>query len=178
MTLSTDIYLATTRTPDEVYLAVNGLLNIPASRISGEKTYPWNGGITRRSNAPGQGFPAWVSMEYKPDGSLIVSNENDCTEMCDEEDEGDYHFHRPVHNVKVNLDTAYGYNVDGMGCADLHATVIVGLLEIFGEDLQWRNEFTGDIFKNLDGIEEFISSTDKMRDWFDHVIMTLKKSLL
>lgn len=180
MTLSTDIYLNTTHTPQEVFEVVNALLGIPETRKSGSRESVYSPGTMSLSNDPGQGFPAWVSLSYKADGSLLSEGMEACTDYCDEGDEDDepYHSHTPTHNIVVNLDTGYAYNENNMGCADLHASIIVGLLNTYGEDLHWKNEFNGDKNKNLEGIETFISNSNEMKSWFSDVINTMNKGLL
>lgn len=122
MTLSTDIYLRTSRSGQEVYEKVNDLLNIPNGLVRYTRTE--KDGVVHISNEPGQGFSAWVIVDFSADGSNLVDDPDQCSSWCDEED--NYHDHSPVHNVKINLDTGYSYRgAGGIGCADLHAIVIV-----------------------------------------------------
>jgi hypothetical protein len=81
---------------------------------------------------------------------------------------GDYY-------AEFSFDTGYGYKQDGRGCSDLHGTFLVkAYREYFeprGVDFVWKNEFTGDLYKNLDGIETLLDGGAEATAWFENVLI-------
>jgi hypothetical protein len=103
------------------------------------------------STRPGQGLPAWLWLDRDPNGGALY----------------------PDLGVTVSFswDTAYssreGVNGD-VDCDLLHARALVyvhGHLPP-GVTMKWRNEYTGDVFDGVDGLESLIESGADAQNWF------------
>jgi hypothetical protein len=180
MTLSTDIYILDPVDPMEVFNFVNEhLLKVKDPEFEHELDTNWDReakdwlpnteGIMTLSNKVGQGFDAWFMSKYREGGPLYTEDQYD-----DDEDYEEPYLLAPACFMKLDFDTAYGYKVPGIGgCADLHARYIIALhdwLSTKGVRIKWRNEFTGDIFNGLDGLEEFSKAGADARDWFKSIL--------
>lgn len=131
MTLSTDLVIADPLGPRSLFDHALGLV---AADFDGEPSWADDG--ARLRTTPGQGLAAILSVTYATDGPL-------------EPDEDDSH---PApfgaYCVRVNFDTAYGYQGDnGAGCEDLHAWLVAELARWLDDRgitrWAWQNEFTG-----------------------------------
>lgn len=156
MTLCTNILLRTEHSQREVYDRMNQLLGAPEKPVGWEKM----------SNAPGQGFAAWL-ITAGP--SSPGEHDDDCEPECA--------YWRCVHpgwDVLVNLDTGYAYRDSYGGCSILHARLIVDLyhwIVATGGSLTWINEFSGVMNEGLSGIEEFLGNGDEAQEWFSSLVL-------
>jgi hypothetical protein len=168
MTLSTDIYLTGTVDAKTVFDFCNDLLGATNPVFDHEES-SWDKGRWQYMNQPGQGFNAWLSVYYKPDGPLSAEDVWDV--------DGEYRWlSEKACTVKINFDTAYGYRDEFGGCSELHGRYIVALnrwAEGHGATLEWHNEFTGDYFKGLDGLSEFGGEGEKAADWVKDIMKKL-----
>lgn len=161
MTLSTDIYLTGPVDPHEVFAFCNALMGAESPAFTDEE--PGYGLMGRRSigNEPGQGFPAWLTVYYRPDGPLATED------VWDED--GDYRWlAQKACTVAINFDTSYFYNDEFGGCSDLHARYIAMLVlwaEERGAALEWRNEYSGEYFEGTDGLKDFSRNGKEAGAW-------------
>lgn len=172
MTLSTNVYLTGTVDAKTVFDFCNDLMGADFARFSNEKSHYGSG--WHYMNEPGQGFNAWLSVYYNPDGQL---SEKDVWI----EDDGDRWLDQKACTVMVNFDTGYAYRDDFGGCADLHGRYIVALnrwAEDHGATLEWQNEFTGEYFKGLDGLADFGGEGKKAADWAEEIYRLVKASVV
>ena len=182
MTLSTDIYITGKMDPKDLFdlvikviTAVDGRpFNIENLSVETEsKGDPWYGDMNRDTNvimsSRGQGLPAWVMIDWDPDG---YTSEHADPVHCDKCDP----YITPGHDFHVDLDTAYRYNkIDG-GCSNLHAVSIAVLDALLPEGVNitsWRNEFTGDLFydtnpETLIKLPEFNNTSGSK--WYDSYV--------
>jgi hypothetical protein len=156
MTLSTNILLHEPHPTELVWdFVTRELLKRPdyASEDQPHKTSDWEHKIRRgigmeRWGAPGQGAPAWAIAKWNPDGPIMIATKFD--EMNEDEDGDQIPTQWSDGSILLNFDTAYGYQVGGAGCSDLHAAFILLLFKEFGA-LTWQNEFTGEWFELTEG---------------------------
>jgi hypothetical protein len=195
MTLSTDIYINQPIDHRKVHARINEILGIADPKISdnpefdhweydengkpARKVYKGAGSQWTLMNEPGQGFDAWVLVDYRPEGPLVGpegGHDGDCQLPGNESawpyaEDGPctYRRHFP-HWVRVNMDTTYGYKDEFGGCSDLHARVILRFgqwLEDQGiTDWEWHNEYTGDTYRRFDGLETLGKSGKEADSWF------------
>jgi hypothetical protein len=135
----------------------------------------------------GQGLPAILSVDYKPDGVLRTATQAAEHEDCNvpgyeyydaDEPDCDGTGHEPACHLEVNLDTAYGYrSPDGYGCGDLHA-VLVGTLGQWLDERSipwaWKNEFTGEIHGGpgrLERLVDLVSGGFETAAWFRTTVL-------
>jgi len=143
MTLSTHIRIVDPLSPETVFEFCQSLLGDPTTmKWTHEEGY--SPGTMMYANKGGQGFAAWLSVTYHPDGPLPRD---------DGDDEPD---DRPLACIDIDLDTTYGYQAkNGAGCGDLHAWLITQVVDWLGDNRArtikyfWQNEFTGEWFDNL-----------------------------
>lgn len=111
----------------------------------------------------GQGLPGIVDCDYRADGQPLASEDVWATEFEDET-----YLDQRACQVELGWDTAYSYNVRGMGCSELHGVALINLWQSLpaGVTLQWQNEFTGEIFDGLNGLDSFLSDGLKAQAWF------------
>jgi hypothetical protein len=134
----------------------------------------WSDGQWIYMNDPGQGFDAWLSVHHRTDGPLA-------TEDVWVDDDGYRYLDQKACTVMVNFDTAYGYQDRLGGCASLHGRYIVMLdrwAKDHGATLEWRNEFTGEFFKGLDGLEDFGGEEVRAAEWLDQVYQLIKEDVV
>jgi hypothetical protein len=168
MTLNTGIYIKTSVSPQDTHEFINkNLLKAPHAKYTDEAEISWSTkeptGIWSLDNECGQGFPAWLMMSYRPGEELH-------TEDVYDDDQGDRWLVSKACTFSVNFDTAYGYRDGGLGCGDLHARYIAELYRWLisvdpNSSLVWHNEFTGDYFDNLDGLDTLGDAGDEAREW-------------
>lgn len=129
------------------------------------------------SNSPGQGFPAWLIMEWTDDAREYDNgfSEEELKDTDDEDVQWTLETRRAIgspYYARLNFDTAYGYNRNGMGCTELHASYIVLLYREYfeprGIDIIWQDEYRGTYHKNLseEGMRNFLGAGDQAMDWF------------
>lgn len=131
MTLATNLIVRDPISPRSVF---DHALELIARDFEGEPT--WNDDGRRYQTTLGQGLAGILTVTYATDGPL-------------EPDEDDPH--RPPFDafcVRVNVDTAYGYQADnGAGCEDLHAWFVAELSRWLAERgvtaWAWQDEYTG-----------------------------------
>lgn len=184
MTLSTNIYILDPVDPMEVFnfcnthllKAENPLVDHKPDTNWDRETKTWidDPEVMDLSNRVGQGFDAWLLTTYRKNGPLYIEDQYDEYEDEDEEDGIHRYLTDPACFMKLDFDTAYGYSVPGIGgCSDLHARYIIALhdwLATKGVRIKWQNEFTGEYFDGLDGLEEFSKAGTEARDWFKSIL--------
>lgn len=187
MTLSTNIYILDAVDPLEVFNFCNKYLlkvdnpkfkHAPATNYVKDDSGKWSEvedpEIMDLSNQVGQGFDAWLLTKYRKNGPLYTEDQYDEYEDEDEEDGIHRYLTDPACFMKLDFDTAYGYTHPEIGgCSQLHAHYIVALhdwLATKGVRIKWQNEFTGDYFDGLDGLDDFAGDGDKARDWFKSIL--------
>jgi hypothetical protein len=162
MTLSTDIYLTGPVDAHEVYDFCNKLMGVTDPQFSDGPDEYSSRGDWEIYNELGQGFPAILSVSYRPDGELATEDE------WIEEEDGYRYLDVKACTVKINFDTSYFYNDEFGGCSDLHARYIA-MLSLWAEErgtaLEWRNEYSGEFFHGTDGLESFSQNGKEASTW-------------
>jgi hypothetical protein len=189
MTLSTNIYILGKIDGPDLHSWVNkNLLKVTDPKVTsfaaGEQYfYGWDKDQTMPQmahnhglhNVLGQGFDAIFELDWWDEpttyDSWVTSDED--------EDDEDVKYAREKQEqigssywAQINFDTAYGFNRDGMGCTELHASYIVRLYREYfeprGIEIVWQDEYRGTLHRNLseDGMREFLGAGDKAMDWF------------
>ena len=169
MTLSTDIYLTGNVNAREVFDFCNKLIGAEDPVFTDEELDYGPKGRRSISNEPGQGFPAWLTVYYRPDVPLAaedvwVEDKDVWTE------DGSIHrwLDQKACTVEVNFDTGYFYRDEFGGCSDLHGRYIT-MLNLWAEarqiDLEWRNEYSGEYYKGTDGLKDFGGDGAKATEW-------------
>jgi hypothetical protein len=173
MTLSTDIYiLDPIPDPEDLWRWVNiNLLKKDAQEVR----------TTRREgqihNAPMQGLDAWFMLDWS---EAPQRYDDDVDDSWDEEDAEWYRGKQekigsPYYG-RINFDTSYGFNRDGMGCTELHALYIVRLYREYfeprGINIAWQDEYRGDVWRNLseEGMVKFLGAGDSAMEWFTDLV--------
>jgi hypothetical protein len=162
MTLSTDIYLTGPVDAHEVHDFCNKLMGVTDPKFTDGPYEYTSYGYWEVANELGQGFPAILSVSYRPDGELA-------TEDVWIEEEDDYRYlDVKACTVKINFDTGYFYSDEFGGCSDLHARYIA-MLNLWAEErgamLEWRNEYSGEFFHGNDGLESFSQNGKEASAW-------------
>lgn len=190
MTLSTDIYILGKIDGHDLHRWIHANLfglspDHPVSfseEVEGQEyENSWRGRYIARenqlSNSPGQGFPAWLIMEWTDDAREYDNgfSEEELKDTDDEDVQWTLETRRAIgspYYAHLDFDTAYGYNRNGMGCTELHASYIVRLYREYfeprGIDIIWQDEYRGTYHKNLseEGMREFLGAGDEAMDWF------------
>lgn len=187
MTLSTDICIIGDVDPEfafktalvSVCMAGDVMTRVHTARVERNEPNEWRDYPTIATEC-GQGLPAWIHLYYRADGSPLRTVDEYETEEPDEDGVSDTWFIGPACQVKINLDTAYSYNgPHGIGSGGLHARVIrliFGQMDNLGCTIKWHNEFTGEWFDGLNGLEELDDSGRAARSWFsDSVLPAITK---
>ena len=204
MTLSTDVLIEGKINPHDVFwFCRRNLLNLADTegrwedRQDGwwlkdgpEEDAPWTIG-----NPLGQGFPAILSVHYRPNDKPLRTEEdfrrhdeycnipenpefyNPDEEVCD----GEHNYERPCW-VRVNFDTGYSYSDEyGRGCGDLHAAYIRKLgfwLDTQGIPFMWENEFTGEFHRGYENLADLGNSGAGAKDWMTNIVLpAIKKHI-
>ena len=186
MTLSTDIYFTEPVDPQEVYNKVHEFLGIDPEQP--ERSVREDGSII---NTPMQGLPAWILVSYR-NGEIVDPEtwdeylEDNKSWLGDDPEELEEYRHdfeksegkKPSWYVNVNLDTAYGYNENGIDCNELHARVILQLEAWLASrdqagTLWWKNEYRGSYAKasDLKAFSEFLGHGAEAADWFQNIAL-------
>lgn len=155
----------------------------PSAQISTNEPrgWPWpEDGVWRMGNRLGQGLPGILDVLYKPGQMLVTPEDNaahdeDCNlpgnKYYEEEwDTCDGSHHKPVCWIEIGIDTAYGFRGEnGMDCSMLHALLLY-YLDDLGYKFLWKNEYSGEINNQLEGIAEFIGNGADAANWFANVV--------
>lgn len=190
MTLSTDIYILGKIDGHHLHRWIHtNLFDLSpdhpvafSETVAGQEyETPWHGKYIARenqlSNAPGQGFPAWLIMEWTDEAREYDNGftEEELNDPDDEDVQWTLETRKALgspYYAHLNFDTAYGYKRNGVGCTELHASYIVRLYREYfeprGIDIIWRDEYRGTYHKNLsaEGLLEFLGAGDEATDWF------------
>lgn len=169
MTLNTHIYLTGPVDAKEVFDFCNGLLEAKNPVFDNEESR-WSKGVWRYMNEPGQGLNAWLTVAYRPDGPLATED------IYDEE-----WLAQKACTVEISFDTGYSYRDEFGGCSELHGRYIRALkqwADDHGATLAWQNEFTGDVFDGLDGLEDFGGEGEKAADWVKDIYQLIKQDVV
>jgi hypothetical protein len=124
-------------------------------------------GITTQTTI-GQGLPAWTRMTYRVSGEPFPSYTQDPDDYDDPKT-------FPASYANISFDTSYGYRDPFGGCATLHARFLVHLHQK-GYTFAWVNEFTGELYEGLDGLEKFMDGGAEAEEWFQTVVLPVIES--
>jgi hypothetical protein len=128
----------------------------------------WRHDYDKIGTVLGQGLPGIVDCEYRDGGSPLATED-----VYEDEDEGEEpYITQRKSQVELSWDTAYGYNENGLSCSMLHAKALILLYESLPDriTLTWQNEYTGDIFEGLNGLDRLLDNGDKAADWFENLV--------
>lgn len=180
MTLNTSVYILDPIDVEELFAWGNDNLIKPSStpRVTrysiGDLPYSFDSTpITHAhvGNDLGQGFDAIFDIDHW-EGAL-----HDAAEEEEDEDMKKYFSNRPKHYAEVSFDTSYGFKESSAhpgisGCDNLHA-LYVGLLHQHlsekGVRMAWKNEYSGEIFEGINGIDTLLKDGDDTQEWFHNI---------
>lgn len=178
MTLSTDIgIIGGNASAREAYDFINSFLSPGRTPMIDAEGWNRDGTIKYLGNRPGQGLPAWLGITYREGAPL---HEEDTFSEPDEYIEEPYLLSKAC-DFKINFDTAYGYRDEFGGCSDLHTRYIIALnawITAKGGHLWWHNEFTGDYFDGVNGLDEFGQGGLEAREWFEGTVKPAVEALI
>lgn len=171
MTLDTRVAIGAPTDVHALFQFCRELLSTPATTPIQQYT-DTAAGTKSLSNPMGIGLPALLELDYGPDGPLPVHAHDEwCDDDCDT-----WVAQNPVENgwaaVVVSFDTTYSYRgPHGETCSNLHAQLVFQVGRWCDQrhlPWKWQNEFTGEWFDGMDGLDEF---SDAFRDmgaqaWF------------
>lgn len=127
--------------------------DVPTREGDGYRT-----GCKEIANPMGIGLPALLEIQYGADGPMIHRCDSFCDSGCTDV-QGDDPRDNGWAAIEVSFDTSYGYRgPDGEGCSDLHARLVRAVgqwCEQRGLPWKWQNEFTGEWFNGMDGLDQF-----------------------
>jgi hypothetical protein len=182
MTLATKIIILQPTPVEAVYNIVDAMVN-----DRGEPSIATRepGSIRNRI---GQGNRSMLDITYAIDGPIDEQPdarreyEESRAKYPDDEDYGISDYYAPVsYCTKIDLDTGYGFQEEGIGgCSDLHAAIIMAVAAFaadYGSEIMWRNEFTGEWFSGLDGLDAFAGNAVSAMDWFQNTVKPLFASI-
>lgn len=177
MTLSTDIYIIDEVDPHKVFDFCNKVLLGTNTPITTEGPSKWDNDqeVIHLNNEPGQGLDAWLMAKYRKGGLPLYTED----EYDSYEDES--WMVSPACYMKLDFDTAYGYQDEYGGCENLHGRYIVALYNWLLEQnvrMKWKNEFTGEIYDGMDGLESFLAAGDEANEWFRNTVQPFLGKLL
>lgn len=174
MTLSTNVGFRGNVDAADLHRWVNeNLLKAPDAHLKVEGPNKWTE-WHQISNAPGQGFSAWVITTHN-NGDLLVYLPEDTSDW--DEDDIAYHATYPTGmTAVVDFDTTYGYTGPlGEGCTELHAMFIARLYHEYalprGLEIVWQNEYSGAWNEGLEGFSDFFDGGDDARTWFKELVV-------
>lgn len=184
MTLSTDICIIGDVDPEFLFstalvavcLAAHEPERIATAKVDRDGPSKWSDYDTI-STTCGQGLAAWTWVKYRADGApLRAMDEYDTEELgADEDGVADTWFIGPACQALINIDTAYSYKGrDNAGCGTLHARVITMVhdeVAKLGCTIKWKNEFTGEWFDGLDGLDSLEDGGVAATNWFKSDVM-------
>jgi len=180
MTLHTKVALRSTTEravgPTEAFLVIRNLIGAGPDY----RTYTREDRETTTvSGQPGHGYPAWIWVEFRPDGQRMAATwiSYDGREVSAEQ-ESARTLWEPAADVIVHFDTSYGYRNDrndSENCNTLHARYILGLRKAFaGAEMEWRDEYSGEWHSDLDGLREFVEDSGaEALAWFDDEVLPI-----
>lgn len=180
----------------EVFDLARAMVNTPADvePAADPVKFGPDHGVKRLANPGGIGADAWLITYYGADGPIPA---HACSESCYLDDIEDLvadglpatsercmdarsrEEGNPEHSgwasMVLSFDTAYGHKgPNGEGCADLHRKYIE-VLHVYaqrkGLQLKWQNEFTGEWFDGLDGLDAFGRANDDAQAWFHGTVV-------
>lgn len=169
MTLNTQVWLKGPIDSEEAFTLALDAICQAAERPQDAKSAKVFREPNQISTRAGQGLPAWLWLDRDPNGGALYTDDQYDTNDVGSPD-------RPYLTnfacaVSFSWDTAYssreGANGD-VDCDLLHARALVyvhGHLPP-GVTLKWRNEYTGDVFDGVDGLESLIESGADAQNWF------------
>ena len=170
MTLSTNMWVLDRIDREEVFAKCRELIGAGDGYRYTDRDGYHDDGTKALMGEPGQGYPAWLTLYYHPDGAL--REDDRCSPDCDDDCDRKWH---PAAWLEVNWDTAYSYRDDmGRGCGLLHATYIASLgrwLDGRGVRWLWENEFTGEIHEGYDKLGDLIHGGGEARDWLYRAVL-------
>lgn len=190
MTLNTNIYVLDEIDPAEVFHQAASLMHVRDDYQFTNGPH-WMGSLNAIAAEPGQGYPAWLILQYRPGGVPIATADGNAaalaTHLADTDPEthkyceGDDHsewerdeLYEPCW-LSFDYDTAYGYRgPNGEDCNDLHAGYIRQMGAWFdarGIRWKWQNEYTGEIFTGYDGLAQFAHNGDQAQGWFTNDVL-------
>lgn len=185
MTLDTTIYVKGAVDWRKLHAWVNAeLLRAPDVRFRSSFVENQDYRSGSLSNEPGQGLDAWYHQVWWDRKQTLSSDVEDYV-LEDYDSVEDFNMLVEEHLSTVALvgeyygrlsfDTSYGFNSYGLGASGLHASYIFRLVEEFfaplGVDVVWRNEFTGEHFVNVDGLETLVDVGESAEVWFNTVVL-------
>lgn len=191
MTLNTKIYINGPIDVEELFAWGNANLIRPdhepvvTRRGVGEGEYSWQKDAMV-GNRIGQGFCAIFEIEHR-EGAPISHMESFYPSDYDEDDPEskgemleakDELAARPDYYAEITFDTSYGFSdtINGvqMGCSALHSWFIYALVDYCdskGVTLSWINEFSGEYYRGLDGLETLLQDGRSASDWFHNMVV-------
>lgn len=104
----------------------------------------------------GQGLPGITDAKRMSDGSDFQPERD--------EDDGEIWTDTQPWSVQLSWDTAYGYRGKSWRSASaLHGAALTALHGALpdGITMRWQNEFTGEWFNGIDGLDEFMGEGEK-----------------
>jgi hypothetical protein len=165
MTLNTRIWLhgpihgraAFNRALSAIMCAVDRVDEIASAQIRESSPNPL-GGYSSIHTVIGQGLPGIVDCDYREDGSPLATEDVYSDDEDDVYEDGTRWIDQRKCQAELSWDTAYGYQENGLSCSMLHAKALILLYESLPDDvtLTWQNEYTGDIFDGLDGLDSLL----------------------
>lgn len=183
MTLDTRIYVHDPIAPRAVFDRCNQLLGVRGPDVTDDQEPTWRGGVRiiepdspkTLMNEPGQGFPAWLMLHYRPGAPLRTPEQAaEHEDWCDDDCDGVGH--RPACWLEVSLDTSYGYSENGENAGGLHARLIAELGQwLDDQDVTWpwKNEFTGDVHGNNERyrrLADLAGQAGEASDWLRSIL--------
>lgn len=193
MTLDTTIYVLGPVDAEELFAWGNENLirpdhepkvirHVPGDQFYGDVKYI----DYKVGNRIGQGFDAIFEISHM-NGEAIDPKVDYLAGLDGEEPDEDelaYYSKMPIHYAEIGFDTSYGYsqiseNGLTIGCSALHSAYIAMLaahLNAQGIDIEWVNEFTGDHYRNTDGLATLMQSGADAEDWFQNLALPAIKA--
>jgi hypothetical protein len=163
MTLNTNVWLLDPHDPNKVWDDVMSIVAPDKTPIVKDEAGRWGentDACRTRQTQCGQGLDAWTSMTYK----------ENITEQFPVEHYEDSIESRPAHYIHIDFDTSYGFKSEIGSCSELHASYIISLVKM-GYQLLWMNEYTGDIYYGITGIESLLSNGVEAMEWFNNLVV-------
>jgi hypothetical protein len=162
VTLDTRVIIQEATNAREVFDFCRDLLGAPADLPFDREPF---GGNPAFWNPCGVGLPAWLIVQYGPDGPLLRDDDCNCEDgyRC-------LSCRKPDGFIEVSFDTAYGYRgSNGEGCGDLHAALVDRLGAWCDQrrlSWAWYNEFTGEWFAGREGLSDLGDGGRAAMEWY------------
>lgn len=134
-------------------------------------------------NGIAQGLYALIDTKFSTAGLLQVEGRDFPWEDYEEDPEFPFEPAPPA-IIDVSMDTSYGFDLNGMGCTQLHAGVLRAL-NAFVLNLHpnahnhWYNEFAGTwhTFEDSEGWQKFAGDGAAANNWFEDFVRPVISSL-